>query len=247
MFKNRFKLFYVMLLAALVTGCSGLPEQQAFNHQANQHIKRVAIVKPLKPESAQVFYFNHPGMQFGLIGGLAAAAEFESKTTDYNQSIANKQFEPVEYLASSLEKEFAGRGFEVTFIETTAKERGNFMSKYPDQDVDAYLDSYFRSYGYTAGSPTAVYKPTVSLQVRLVEKESEAVLYANNMMTGESFAVSDKSRYIGHSEKFSFPSFDDLMAAPDQTVDGLKNALDRLAFNIANELVSNPQAYAMQN
>jgi len=247
MIQTRLRIILIALLAIAVTGCAGLPQQQAYNIHANSHVKRIAIVKPYKPESVRVFYFNHPGMQGGLIGAIIAETEFSNKTEEFNAIFARNNFDPVVYLVGKLEEELKGGNFEVVTIETDAKESGTFMTKYPDNDVDAYLDSYFHYYGYFAGSPEAAYKPTVGLQVRLVDKKTESLLYANHLLTGESFAARDNSRYIGHKEIFSFPYFEDLIASPNLSYEGIKDSLDRIAKNVATELTGRANAVAVSN
>lgn len=247
MIKTHIRTILVALFTVVITGCAGLPQQQAYNHQANSHIKRIAVVKPYEPEEVQVYYFNHPGLQGGLVGAIIAETEFSNKTTEYNAVFAQNEFNPVDYLVGRLEEELKDGDFEVVTIDSNVKEPGVFMTKYPDQDVDAYLDSYFHNYGYFAGSPEAAYKPTIGLQVRLVDKKTESLLYANQLITGESFAARENSRYIGHTEIFSFPYFEDLLGSPNLSFEGIKDALDRIAENLASELAGRTQTVAAKN
>ncbi|WP_027859592.1 hypothetical protein [Marinobacterium jannaschii] len=250
MFKHKVKLALTFLTLVAMTGCSGLPKQQAYNQQANTHVKKVAIVKPITPEEVNIYYHNHPGYQAGLIGGIAAGIEFTSKTNGYNEAIANQSFNPSEYLVESLQKALEDRNYDVSLIETSATESRKFMQEYPKKGIDAVLDNYFYSYGYTAGSPIAAYKPTIKLQTRLVDSNSEAVLYANQLATGENFGLRDNTRYIGHSENFSFPSYDALKESPESSIDGLKDAINRIVSSIVQELApieKEPKSIALNN
>src|SRR5690349_9233819 len=66
-------------LVAVLTACAGpVPKLEASTAKLGG-VKSVAVVRPPEPKAYTVMNFGHPGVAFGLIGGLVAAADQNSK------------------------------------------------------------------------------------------------------------------------------------------------------------------------
>ena len=59
--------------SALLAGCAQVP-RQAFNAQAAKSIHKVVLARTQNQTQYDTNILGHPGMSFGLIGGLIAAA-----------------------------------------------------------------------------------------------------------------------------------------------------------------------------
>jgi hypothetical protein len=65
--------------------------KQAFNKDASVAIKAVAISQPQIQDEYETVILGHPGTSFGLIGGLTATADMQSKTNQLTAVIDPKE------------------------------------------------------------------------------------------------------------------------------------------------------------
>lgn len=239
---NKLGLLFAVFFLFALSGCSSLPKQQ-YNKEASGSIKKIALLKPKPREKYAVFYFNHPGMNFGLIGGLAAASEFSSKESSFQQAIRGIAFQPADDFIKQLEIKMQGRGYELITIDDDPSKlkEASFRTQYPPSDADAYLDTYFGVFGYLAGGPASEYKPSAFVAVRLVEKQRNTLLYAEEIRVGEGFGVREEHAYLGYDEKYIFRSFNELIAAPQKSIEGLSSVVDRVTTHIARALDRSPE------
>ena len=82
-----FKLFAALSFAILAVGCVQAPKKQAFNAAANSSIKEIVIAHNINQDEYPAIVIAHPGINFGLIGGLIAAADMHSKSTRLTQAL----------------------------------------------------------------------------------------------------------------------------------------------------------------
>lgn len=231
----------LLAVGFLLTGCSSFKVQE-YNHSANAHIKKIGVIKPNPTEEVSIFYFNHPGMQFGLVGGLAAAAEFSNKTSTYNKLIGSQHFNATEYYVERLQFHLQAAGYETVLVDTPPLKKPEFRKRFPAANVDAFVDSHFVNFSYTAGSPSSVYKPTVQMPTHLVENSTNRILFANIFNTGEAFGVSEELAYLSMEQPVEYKDFDDLKANAPQSVEGLKKAIDTIAKALASSLAGQSHA-----
>lgn len=224
-------LFYVFIATLLLTGCAKVPNLN-YNAAMHKDVKKIAIVPPKKVEEVNVYYDNHPGEQFGLIGGFAIVAEFSSKTSSYNKAIKSTSFDPNEYFLSRLAKHLKAQKYKVVTLPSDPKRKTEYLSAYPKVNTDAYLDLIV-SLAYAAESPSASYKPTVRVGAKLVKNKNNSVIYDKYLAAGENFALPQEVDYVGFEKKYSYDDFDTLIKKSTNSVEGLKKALDRVAKNLA--------------
>jgi hypothetical protein len=72
----------MVLAYALLAGCAEMPKQ-AFNARKATQLKRVVLVHPENQTEYATDIVNHPGVSFGLIGGLIAAADIQTLHTGH--------------------------------------------------------------------------------------------------------------------------------------------------------------------
>jgi len=223
------------VVVVLFSGCAKIPNLD-YNAQMNRDIHTIAIIPPKKIEDIGVFYFNHPGMSFGLIGGLAAAAEFSSKKTTYNNLIKSTKFDANSYFVKRLSAYLKGEGYSVLVLPYDKRRDNDYMEKYPNTNTDALLDVIIMDLGYIAGSPSSSYKPTVRAKVKMVKRGNHATLYEKYIGVGESFALSEEADYAGDDTAHHYKDFDALKMHAQESVEGIKRALDMTAKHIAHAL-----------
>ena len=218
------------------SGCANKLPNQSFNASANTSIKKISIVKPPAADEFEIYYHNHPGMNFGLIGGLAMAAEFSSKSSSYNSAIGTEKFDPSAYLVQSLEKEFLNTTYEIEVLQSLPKKEMEYCKAFEKSNSDAYLDCYIPTVGYIAGSSSSLYKPTVKTFARLVKNGSSDVLYEKMLVSGESTFIPEDADYLDYDETHTYDSFSHLESNATKSVEGLKIALDSVAKQIVLSL-----------
>src|SRR5829696_3599749 len=71
---------YLVLVAAIAfSGCASVPNQP-YNKAANAHVKRIGVLLVSNPGDYEVSILHHPGSGFGLVGGLIALGDMNSKS-----------------------------------------------------------------------------------------------------------------------------------------------------------------------
>lgn len=229
------KSLLIILVAFFFSGCVKTPN---LNYNASMHkdIKSIAIVAPKETAELTVFYHNHPGASFGLIGGLAMAAEFNTKTSEYNKLIKSTKFNADAYFLSRLDFYLKKSKYKVIILPADNKRKLEYLAVYPDANVDAYLDLLVYNVGYIAGSPTAKYKPTITLNARLMKKSNKEIVYEKALAIGENFAIAKETDYLGYDNGNSHKDFDTLKEHAVKSVTGIKKALDKVAKHLALSL-----------
>jgi len=235
----KFRKYLVSIVSGMIvllfSGCTKVPNLD-YNAQMNRDIHTIAIIPPKKIEDIGVFYFNHPGTSFGLIGGLAAAAEFSSKKTAYNNLIKSTKFDANRYFMERLSGYLKGEGYRVLVLPYDKRRDNDYMKKYPNTNADALLDVVVLDLGYIAGSPSSSYKPTVRAKVKMIKRGNHTTLYEKYIGAGESFALSDEADYAGDDTAHHYKDFDALKKDAQESVEGIKKALDMVAKHIADAL-----------
>ena len=90
---NRvFGLVFAALLALAATGCVSMPEQQAYNRDVHANVKTIAVLET-QPTETTVMMLNHPGANFGLIGGLVYL-QFKAHNPDLETALHSSETEP---------------------------------------------------------------------------------------------------------------------------------------------------------
>jgi len=226
-----------LLFILFTVGCSNL-KQLPYNSGMNQHVKTIAIIKPNEPAQKQIYYYNHPGLQLGLIGAIAMDVEFASKRDDFSESIKEHDFKAGEIFINTLKTELELLDYKIEIVERP-KDSSGFLDSYPanEKPVDAYLDFYYTSFGYLAGGPASDYKASTRLAVQLVDSKTNATLYSDHLSIGESFGTSNEFSYLGFEEDYTFPDFDQLISSPYKSIEGLKKTNEQVAQFIAEQFI----------
>jgi len=233
--KRNLYIGLITLFSLFVSGCTKAPNVN-YNAQMHKDIKKITIASSNFGNELDVYYHNHPGMSFGLVGSLVAAAEFSSKKTTYNKLIASNKFNVSSYLVSRVAYHLAKQKYKVTTLKLEAKNRTEFLKEYPKSNTDAYLDIMIANAGYIAESPRASYKPSVYVKTRLVKNRDKSVVYDKFVSAGENFALPKEVDYVGFEENHTYKDFDTLKTKCKSSTEGIKKALDKIAKRIALSL-----------
>lgn len=106
----------ILVLSAFLTGCAQPLKKQAFNRETAKDINTVVLTRADNQEEYQAYMLGHPGMGFGLIGGLVAAADMQGKTNKLTTAIDPKEVKLQERFGEKLKESLALVGYQTTLV-----------------------------------------------------------------------------------------------------------------------------------
>lgn len=236
----------VVALMAALTGCVSLPPQQAYNRDATPPIKTI-VVLPTGPFEPSVLMMNHPGANFGLIGGLIAAGDMSAKRGRLQAAFSAASFDPGLYFKESLTQRMADRGYTLVWPTSLIEPKGADIDRGPfglrkayasNPQGDAQLDISLNFVGYAAAGAgdNAPYRPMFSVAARLISPDgkqnyfTDFVVYNNVLNQAKVITLEPEQR------RFAYTDFDALEAAGPETVEGMKLAIDRTSDALVRQL-----------
>jgi len=225
----------VITAVLLLAGC--VAPKQTFNESANKYINTIAVIKPANPDEISVAIIHHPGANFGLIGGLIAAADISAKTTKYQESIVSVKVNWADRAQDRFMESLEKAGYTVTSVTKDKRVPGRYLEDYKGETVDAYLDYYF-SLAYAASTPTSDYTPSVLLNVRLVDAKSKSILYEDQIAYGYHYSYGEPV-HIASSKDYLYTDIDVLCNNGVISVEALKDGIYKVVDKVASHLKKN--------
>src|ERR1700675_1058573 len=127
---RKMSLRYLLILCAVLSsGCVSVPNQ-SYNKAAHGEIKKIGLVKVSNPADYSVNLVHHPGASFGLIGGLIAAEDIDTKSKTFTQQQVDKYIRLGPDLTEALRQALVANGFEVILVDAGDKPRAEFLKDY---------------------------------------------------------------------------------------------------------------------
>lgn len=234
------KTFGVITLVAMLAACVQAPKKQAFNHEAAAHIKTVAIAQTPNQDAYDVVILGHPGMSFGLIGGLVAAADMASKTTDLNKAIDPAETRLQERFSAKLSESLSKAGYTANIVmlpKDTKEDQVLPLLKQQGKDADAVLRINLTG-AYWAAGPSTDYFPRLEAKVAALESSSGNVLYEDTISYGYAMPNA-QTVHLASDAKYRFRDMGSLTKDPVTTRDGLYSGLDAIVAQIVADLKKN--------
>jgi hypothetical protein len=229
------RLALVGALVVFMTGCAQVP-RQAFNAKAAAAIRKVVVAQQENQTEYQTNILGHPGMSFGLVGALVAAADMQAKTTKLTTAIDPKETRVQERFSERLKTRLEQAGYETTLLVVprgTTPEQALATAKQQAQaDAVMMVDLYA---GYWAAGPSTDYFPRMLAKVKAFDARSDQVLYEDSISYGYAMPQM-QTVHLASDPAYRFASVDVLIADPAKTRLGLYAGLDALAEQIANDL-----------
>lgn len=226
----------VLSLSVLVfAGCANV-ERQAYNREAATHIKKVAVTKRTGAESYDIVIVAHPGVNFGLIGGLVAAADMSSKSTRLTTALNPEQTALQDRVATRLVDALILGGYEseALSLDKGVDTKSAFSTLRPQLKCDALLALEI-SGSYIAAGPSSDYVPFVRVKVLQTDATSGQVLYQDTVTYGYTHQHL-KTVHLPADGKYRFKDMDALVAAPDLAREGLYAGVDAIVAQISSDL-----------
>jgi hypothetical protein len=228
----------VLGTVVLLAGCAPMP-RQAFNAQAAAHVKKVIVARAENQVEYPVQIIGHPGMSFGLIGGLVAAADMQVKSGKLTAAIDVKETRVQERFAVRLKERLDKAGYEtvvVTLPKGTSIDQGLAQARQKASgDAVVVVDLYA---GYWAAGPSSDYFPRMVAKVKTFDARSDKVLYEDSISYGYAMPQA-QTVHLASEPRYRFASIDTLVADPVLTRQGLYVGVDALVEQIVNDLRKN--------
>jgi hypothetical protein len=225
----------LVLASVFLGGCAQLP-RQAFNPQAAAHVKTVVVAQTENQTEYPAQILGHPGMSFGLIGGLVAAADMHAKSTKLTAAIDPKETRVQERFAERLREKLRQAGYETVVImvpKVANQDEALAQAKLKAKgDAVIAVDLYA---GYWAAGPSSDYFPRMEAKVKTVDVQSSKVLYQDVISYGYTMPQA-QTIHLASDPGYRFGTIDLLVADPAKTRQGLYAGIDALAEQIANDL-----------
>lgn len=235
----------VVAAVVLLSACASAPKPQPFNREAHAGIERVAVMTQPQVE-VTVMMLNHPGANFGLIGGLIAAGDMNAKENALQRTAAEAGFDPVALFRAELEAGLRERGYEPIMAEppsaklesgeraVEARVAGS-VAAHPEADAHFQVVLGFVGYASAGAGDAQPYRPTVTAGGRLLSADGRQVLFRDMVLYHNVF--NDKlSITIEPDPAYSYPDFDALEGDGARVVEGLRIAVRDAARKLAAQL-----------
>lgn len=221
--------------AVLSAGCANV-QKKAFNKEAAAHVQRVAVAEQSGKESYSINIVAHPGVNFGLIGGLVAAADLSSKSDTLTAALDPQQTAIRQRITRKLADSLQTNGYEtkvMTLAEGVEAKRA-FESVRSNLKEDALVSLDVQA-GYVAAGPGSDYLPYMRVEVLQTDVKSGDVLYQDTITYGYTFENA-KTVHLTSSPQYRFKDMDDLKARTALVREGLYAGLDLIVAQISSDL-----------
>jgi hypothetical protein len=226
----------IILAYSLLTGCAELPKQ-AFNARGATAVKKVVLVYDENQTEYEAAILSHPGMNFGLIGGLIAAADMQSKTTRFTQAIDPKKTRLQERFGEKMKFGLLHAGYqsvENVVVPAGQKEDQALATARQRAQGDMLVFVSIRGAYWAAGSSTD-YLPRVTAKVKAVDNKSGTTLYEDLISYGYTMPQA-KAVNLASDPNCRFESIDALVADSNKAREGLYSGIDAIVAQISADL-----------
>ena len=230
------KSFGALALVVMLVGCAGPMKKQAFNRDANGHIKTVVIAHAPNQDTYEAMVLGHPGMSFGLIGGLVAAADMHAKSTKLTSALNPAETRLQERFSGKLREALEKAGYSATIVTLPKDVKEDQVVSLAKEKAkgDAVLAVTLVG-AYWAAGPSTDYFPRVLAQVKAVDAAKGGVLYEDTFTYGYA-TPQVQTIHLASDSKYRFPSIDTLVVDPVKTREGLYSGLDAIVAQIVADL-----------
>lgn len=232
----KLRSMWVLVAAAMLAGCAAPLKKQAFNREAAQALRTVAVTQQVNQDSYEAAVLGHPASSFGLIGGLIAVADISAKSARLTNAIHADETRLQERFAMAVEQGLRDAGYEASRVmlpkDATSEQALEIARKHGPSD--AILDSQVIA-AYWAAGPATSYLPRVLAKVRLLDTRTGATLFEDTFTYGYS-APQLQTVHFAADARYSYTDIEALTADPPTTREGLYEGVKAIVAQIVTDL-----------
>jgi len=231
------KLLAAALLAGMLMACAAPVPRIDPSVAKMSAIRSVAVIQAPEPKTYTVMNLGHPGLVFGLIGGLAAAGDQMAKQDRLSAAFKAQQAAFTDHLAGELVGRLVASGYDARLEASHWKEvdGGGYQPALDELNstADAVLVISPRIVGFVATGPMSDYVPTMAVVINLWSPTSRDFLYRGFHSYGwtpkaEGWKTSVPTK--------TFTNFDALMSDTRSAEAALRDAGAAISQSVVSDL-----------
>ena len=228
--------FLSIFIAVVSISCGGGPSSILLKADATKNIRRIAILEIKEPLYQMVDLGS--STPWGAISAQNDAKEIKGT---FDNVLKKEKFEFNKYLTQELHRSLRQAGFKTFAIKVKRADAGKFLEsyeKYKTAKIDALLDVATITAGYVVENfiTSSHWRPETKTLVRLVNARDGAILYQETLMYGYHNPFMSGVD-LDAPEKFHYQNRADIFKAGNKAiVDGLKDAANKVALYVGNQL-----------
>jgi hypothetical protein len=227
------------LIFAALAGCNSFPTQE-YNKAGNTRVHVIALAPVGLPDKPQSSTLNAVGNNFGLIGGIVEATRASNASGEMVTELTAGNLDYKSYLPEKIISDLRSAGFEVVVLPGTrsSAESGKFLSDVPQAPgADAILDIYASYVGYVAAGSKTDYRPAVHIEARLLDANTQKVLFADQIYYNNFTPRSAKTAItIEPDPRWAFSDRKEMVSNPPDVTRGLRAGLDAVSLQLVRQL-----------
>jgi hypothetical protein len=229
----------ILLTFAALAGCNSFPTQE-YNKAGNTRVHVIALAPVGLPDKPQSLTLNAVGNNFGLIGGIVEATRASNASNELLTELAVGNLEYRDYLPQRIISNLQSAGFDVVALSGTRSsgESSKFLANVPQAPgADAILDIYANYIGYVAAGAKTDYRPAVHIEVRLLDTQTQKVLFADQVYYNNFAPGSAKTAIsIEPDPRWAFADRKEMVSNPADVTRGLREAIDAVSLHLVQQL-----------
>lgn len=222
--------------AIVLVGCASPVPRIDVAQEKLAKIKTISVVRVPEPKTYTVLNIGHPGVAFGLIGGLIAAADQNSKQETLSKAYREQGIAINNVLVAELVKQLNAQGFIAQEQDAPWKEVDNSHSlKFEDiqSTADAVLVVSPTIEGFVSPQGSTSYLPTITAPATLLGDDKKNPMYRGFHAVGWRPPAEG---WRSTEAKNTYPNFGALMADPKASAQSLEDAARDLAQSVSRDL-----------
>lgn len=232
---NIARLLLTLTILGWLAGCAG-PVRIEVAPATLAAISTVDIITPPEPKTYAVLNFGHPGMAFGLIGGIAAAADQASKQDQLTALLKKTNLNTSRRIAEEVATRLTAMGYRSRTEEGPWEEKnGGYSLAFENikSDADAVMIIIPTIVGFVAPGMASDYLPTITAVATLLGKDRKNPLYRGYHVYGWE-PMAGQWKHLPPSK--TFENFAALYSDSEASAKTLTDAALAVSHSIATDL-----------
>lgn len=223
----------LVALALLFVSLQGCAQRVAFDQTAHPDVHKIALLSIKDPDEYLVQ--DTSGAMFGVVGALVMQGATQSKTEELTAAMKKENLRLGGALEDALETALRQRGYDVVRVAVD-RPKGDLLDDYSSihTNADAILDVTVVGTFMTAIMRD--YAPYEYVHARLVSVPKHEVLYSDHPFYSTGWTA--QIHPADPNGKYTFGTFDEMMASPATVAASLRAGVEPEALYIANALSS---------
>lgn len=239
---------FVLITLLVLAGCISAPKSRPFNAAQHDHLRHIEVL-PMRKSELNVAMSNNTAYYFGLVGALAAEAHLAPRRNWLREQAEAVEFDHVETFADALAAAMADQGYTLSWPNgrtaspnwRSPRNTWGTRKNYPqpsDPAAQALLDVNFAFVGLASSTLNGVpaYRPSVVVTARLMDTQGRTELFQQAVVYNDAHGHARSFLKIDPDPTYAYEDFDALKAAGAEPVEGLRQAFQIVAGQLAQML-----------